>query len=100
MTSAKPADSNLEMKANISTVDEHLSTTRLVTKQDGSQVPFSEQTLRTYLEEHLQGLNTEYISVDIIVGKVNSGLYNGKSFVHSKPPVGLAQTWPLHYLRD
>lgn len=71
---------NLEMKANPSIIDENsVTTTRMVTKQDGSQVPFSEQTLRAYLEVQLAGLNSEYISIDIIIGKVISGLYNGKS---------------------
>ncbi len=83
MVSKAHTDSNLELKANRSTIDESTGTTRLVVKQDGSQVPFSEQILRADLERKLEGLNREYISVDIIVSKVASGLYNGKSFALS-----------------
>lgn len=42
-------------------------------------MPFSETTLRSYLENHLEGLNNDYVNVDIIVAKVASGIYNGKS---------------------
>ena len=69
---------NLEMKENPSIVDEGQSTTRLVTKSDGSKVPFSDEHLKTALREQLQGLS-ELINVDIILSKVSSGLYNGKS---------------------
>ena len=37
---------NLEMKQNPSVEDEGMGTTRLVTKSDGSKVPFSEDHLR------------------------------------------------------
>ena len=39
-TTVPTATNNLEMKANQSFVDENAGTTRLVTKQDGSKVPF------------------------------------------------------------
>lgn len=39
----------MEMKQNMSTVDEGAGTTRLVTKTDGSQVPYSEAVLRAAL---------------------------------------------------
>ena len=54
MTTAQAAtnSNNLDMKENISTVEEVAgSTTRLVTKQDGSKVPFSSATLRQSLEQ-------------------------------------------------
>ena len=54
---------------------------RMVTKQDGSQVPFSDQILLKYLEEKLYGLNKEYMNLDLIVGKVKQGIYNGKSLL-------------------
>ena len=75
----------MEMKENASFVDENTGTTRLVSKSDGSKVPFSEQHLRAALEAELVGLNNEYINLDIILQKVSSGLYNGKS-LHLKPP--------------
>jgi len=42
MVSTAPTNSNLEMKANQSFVDENAGTTRLVVKQDGSKIPFSD----------------------------------------------------------
>jgi len=80
MTSAKTNTANLEMKENTSQVDEGLGTTRLVTKDDGSKVPYSEDHLRASLNCQLEGLNREYMNVDIILQKVSSGLYNGKFF--------------------
>ena len=68
----------MEMKQNMSTVDEGAGTTRLVTKTDGSQVPYSEAVLRTALNRQITGLNQDYLDIDIILSKVNSGLYNGK----------------------
>lgn len=74
----KKESANLEMKENTSVVDEGTGTTRLVTKSDGSKVPFSEDHLRKCLETQMQGLNREYLNLEIILQKVNAGLYNGK----------------------
>ena len=68
----------MEIKQNASTVDEAMGTTRMVTKEDGTKVPFSEASLLQSLENQLAGLNQEFISLDIIMAKVSSGLYNGK----------------------
>ena len=79
MSTNQPAGSTtMEMKQNMSTVDEGMSTTRLVTKSDGSQVPYSEAVLRAALNRQITGLNQDYLDIDIILSKVNSGLYNGK----------------------
>lgn len=68
-----------EMKENSSIIDESgMGTTRLVTKDDGTKMPFSEDHLRHSLNIQLHGLHTELINVDIILSKVSSGLYNGK----------------------
>ena len=41
-------------------------------------MPFREEILRASLNSHLEGLNTDYINIDIILNKVQQGLYNGK----------------------
>ena len=71
------------MKENTSFVDEGAGLTRMVTKSDGTKVPFSEAHFRESLQAHVEGLNQEYVNTDIIVSKVNSGLYNGKWQLHS-----------------
>ncbi len=81
MTSAQAdatKQNNLEIKENPSLVDEGHGTTRMITKVDGTKVPFSEENLRTSLTAQLNGLNTDFINIDIILQKVSSGLYNGK----------------------
>ena len=47
-------------------------------------MPFSEDTLNKYIEEKLEGLNRQYINVDLIVGKVTQGIYNGKNYFYLK----------------
>ena len=66
------------IKQNQATAIEGMETTRMVTKEDGTKVPFSEATLLKSLDSQLEGLNQEFISRDIIMAKVSSGLYNGK----------------------
>ena len=81
MTTAQAAatkQNNLEIKENPSLVDEGHGTTRMITKADGSKVPFSEENLRASLSAQLHGLNVDFINIDIIMQKVSSGLYNGK----------------------
>ena len=82
MTTAKTTtkQNNLEINENQSFVDENMGTTRMVTKADGSKVPFSDDHLRASLSAQLDGLNSDYINIDIILQKVSSGLYNGKPF--------------------
>ena len=75
------AANTLKLEENKSTVDDGMSVTRLVTKSDGSKVPFSEEHLRSALNAQLSNLDSEHISVDIIINKVSSGLYNGKFFL-------------------
>ena len=68
-----------EMKENPSIIDESGSgTTRMVTKSNGTKIPYSEEHLRNSLDIQLEGLNRELINTDIIISKVSSGLYNGK----------------------
>ena len=43
------ATNTLKLEENKSTVDDGMSVTRLVTKSDGSKVPFSEEHLRSAL---------------------------------------------------
>ena len=76
---AASATKDLVLQENKTVVDEEMGTTRLVTKLDGTKVPFSEEKLRTSLNAQLEGLNVEYLNIDIIMSKVSSGLYNGKS---------------------
>ena len=79
---AASATKDLVLQENKTVVDEGMGTTRLVTKLDGTKVPFSEEKLRTSLNAQLEGLNIEFINIDIIMTKVSSGLYNGKSMLH------------------
>ena len=76
-----------EMKENPSIIDESgTATTRMVTKDDGTKVPFSEEHLRNSLSIQLEGLNRDLLNVDIILHKVSSGLYNGKHIISIVPP--------------
>lgn len=50
----------------------------MVTKQDGSKVPFADEILQKYIDSKLEGLNRTFMNVDIIIGKVKQGIYNGK----------------------
>lgn len=54
----------------------------MVTKLDGSKEPFEPTELRTFLEKHLSGLNKEFMNLEIIVDKVQKGIYNGKPFLN------------------
>jgi len=70
----KPAVS-LEMHAHDSTgFDEKAKNQKTVTKRDGSTEPFSTDELRNHLNSMCEGLNMEYVKIDIIVGKVSKGL--------------------------
>lgn len=77
-TAAAETSTKMEMKENQSIVDEGTGTTRLITKNDGSKVPYQASILRESLQCKLDGLNQEFIDIDIILNKVASGLYNGK----------------------
>ena len=43
---------------------------RMVTRCDGTQVPFSDEMLYGFLSDKLEGLNKQYIELDLIVNKV------------------------------
>ena len=43
---------------------------RMVTRCDGTQVPFSDEMLYEFLSDKLEGLNKQYIELDLIVNKV------------------------------
>ena len=57
----------------------------MVTRQDGTQVEFKDEILKQYIENKVDGLNKQYMNVDIIIGKVKQGIYNGmyKSYLTS-----------------
>lgn len=40
---------------------------RMVTKRDGTKVPYDEAILKTYLQNQIKGLNEEYIDTDVII---------------------------------
>ena len=70
----------LEMNNNNSvTFEEKTTPQRLITKQDGTKIPFEKDQLKKHLQSFLKGLNEKYINLDIVVEKVASGIYNGKS---------------------
>ena len=79
-TTIKATDStSMEIKENQSiVVEDGMGTTRLVTCKDGTKEPYSETNLRASLDRQLEGLNKDYLNLDIIMTKVSSGLYNGK----------------------
>jgi len=49
----------------------------MVTKQDGTQSEYKDEILKQYIENKVDGLNKQYMNVDIIIGKVAQGIYNG-----------------------
>lgn len=51
---------------------------KMIVKQDGSKVPFESSVLKSKLSNFLNGLNKNYINLDIITEKVSKGIYNGK----------------------
>ena len=73
------------MQANnsIAFEDKDMNTmqTRMITKRDGTKIPFDEQVMRDYLMNHTKGLNQEFIDLEVIIKKVSTGIYNGK-FIH------------------
>lgn len=70
---------SLEMHANDSTgFNEVAKNQKMVTKRDGSQQPFSTEHLTKSLTSMCEGLDMNYINIDIIVGKVTMGLPQGK----------------------
>ena len=52
----------------------------MVTKRDGTQEAYNPEVLRTDLLQSCEGLDMNFINVDIIVGKVSSGLPQGNNF--------------------
>lgn len=69
----------LDLQANNSIAfEENNVTTYTITKRDGSKVTFDPAVLRADLESHLDGLNKDFIDLDIIVGKVTAGMCQGK----------------------
>ena len=93
MQAMKPAAQELpDMQANNSIAfDDKDMNVRLISKRDGSKMPFDEQILRDYLMNHTEGLNQDFIDIDVIIKKVSSGLYNGK-FIHPMEESGWAHT--------
>jgi hypothetical protein len=54
---------------------------KMVTKRDGTQEPYNQEELHKYLTSMCDGLDMNYINVDIIVGKISMGLPQGKLFL-------------------
>ena len=50
----------------------------MVTKRDGSQQPFSEDKIRKRIDNLLEGLQTQYMSIDICVNKIVKYAHSGK----------------------
>jgi hypothetical protein len=51
---------------------------KYVTKRNGEKQPMSKEKLLARLKELTEGLNKEYINLDIVVEKVFIGSYPGK----------------------
>ena len=54
-----------------------MDTERYVVKRDGSRQTICTEKIRIRLENLMEGLNTEYINLNIVVDKVSQGIYNG-----------------------
>lgn len=67
----------LEMQENKSITFE--AAAKMIKKIDGTQEPFENEALKAHLSKYLDGLNKDYLNLDIIVEKVAKGIYNGKS---------------------
>ena len=52
-------------------------TERYVIKRDGTKQSICTQKIRIRLERLMEGLNTEYINLDVVVKKVSEGIYSG-----------------------
>ena len=79
---------------------------RHIVKRDGSKIAYDESKLRAYLQTLTEGLNAQFMDLDLIIKKVSVGLYNGKLTTLSQE-LGLLLKWPnvcpLHlfnYSRD
>jgi len=57
--------------------NESIKNIKMVTKRNGSQEPFSLDELRDNLLSMCEGLDMNFINIDIIVGKVSMGLPQG-----------------------
>lgn len=55
---------------------------RTVEKRDGSKQPFDKQKILNRLSVHAEGLDNKYVTLDEVVEKVTSGLYEGKHIPH------------------
>ncbi|CAG9321193.1 unnamed protein product [Blepharisma stoltei] len=52
---------------------------RYVIKRDGSRQEINTEKIRIRLEKLMEGLNHEFINLDVVVKKVSEGIYNGVS---------------------
>lgn len=50
---------------------------RYVTKRDGSQEAILPEKIKIRLEKLIQGLDMNFINLDLVVEKVSQGIYNG-----------------------
>jgi hypothetical protein len=54
------------------------STKKFVTKRDGTRAEIKQDKIKERLQGLCDGLNMEYMNLDIITEKVFNGIYNGK----------------------
>ena len=54
------------------------STTKFVTKRDGTKQPLEADKIKKRIESLADGLNSQFINFDVIVGKVIDGAYDSK----------------------
>ncbi len=55
--------------------------TKFVIKRDGTQAEIKQDRIKERLQGLVQGLNKDYINLDIICEKVFKGIYSGKSIL-------------------
>ena len=63
------------------TIEQEAPIVKYVVKRDGSRQPVNLDKIRARFVNKGQGLNLDYINFDVIVGKVASGIYQGKIII-------------------
>lgn len=64
---------------------------RFVVKRDGTQQSIDESKIKARIAKMAEGLNAEYLNLDVITQKVMSGIYSGK-WLQMTNSVGVSTT--------
>lgn len=50
---------------------------KFVIKRDGTKAEIKQERIRERLQGLCEGLNMDYLNLDVVTGKVYAGIYNG-----------------------